>query len=460
MKFPTPDFHREAYWSCEDTDRICEISPRGFGKSIRWSFFIPLAFAALERVQKIALLSKTAGLSEKFLGMIKDEIESNKILREDFPNLRRKGRWANDHIQLANGTEIWAKGWGAQIRGEHPQLIIIDDPEDEESTASQTQLDKTYEIFLRTIMGALEEDPDMKHSKCVVVGTNVHPDCLVSKILNNFEDRYHEWSVLFFSALLPNGESLWPERRPIEWLERKRREIGSAAFSAEFLNEPILGEQVLFLPSFFRDRYKQPVDDLLLSVPSKERVVVAAVDIAQSMRESADFSAWAIGMRDRRSNNKYLLDGNIARLPTRQLAREMATKCMDLRVDYCYIEDPLKESTDPEKQSIVPTVFREEFFAAGCRAVVRTVRPDRDKYRRALPVQSSCERHEIFWPENMNPGLRKVWGEVIRFPLGAHDDGADAFVYCMRQLDRIGVRRAGDSFVQMGSGYHLSGVEA
>lgn len=461
MKYPTPDFHREYYWGLETSNRLLEMSPRGFGKSYRASFFTPLALAALGRTRSIAILSKTAALAERFLSLIKTEIESNRMLREDFPKMRRGRKWSSDHLITAGGVEMWAKGWGAQIRGDHPQVIIVDDPEDEESTASETQLEKTYEIFIRTIMGALDDEPGMRDAKVICIGTNIHPDCLVNRIYTNFENRYEDWAVLFFGAITPDGQSIWPERRPIEWLESRRREIGSKAFNAEYMNEPILGEEVLFYPDYFRQRYSEKPGQLVFSTPAYEKTVLCAVDIAQSMRESADRSAFVMGMKNHSNGKVYILDGTTARLPLRHLARQVAKHCDEYQADYVYVEDPLKESTDPEKQSIVPKIFREEFFASGCRTVVRTVRPDKDKYRRAMAVQPMAERSEILFPElgNLSPGLRRVFDEIIRFPLGAHDDGLDAWVHLCRKLNEAGRRRKDTkNFVRMGTPYGVSGA--
>lgn len=455
MKFPTPDYHREFYWALEDSNRICELSPRGFGKSFRASFFTPLAYAALGRVKKIAIISKTAGLAERMLSYIKNEIETNKLLREDFPNLRRGPKWSNDHMITSNGVEIWAKGFGAQIRGDHPELIVIDDPEDEESASSEVTREKMYEVFLRTIMGALEEEPGMEHAGMIMIGTNIHPDCMVNRVFTNYENRYDHWAVLFFCAILPDGTSIWDSKFPIEKLEAKRREIGSAAFNSEYMNEPLLGEAVLFYPDYFRNRYKVDPKEIVKRIPSNDRRVVCAVDIAQSMRESADRSAWVIGCREFSTNRKWILEGGSERVPTRHLARSIAIKCDEFDVDVCFVEDPLKESTDPEKQSIIPSIFREEFFAMGTRTHVRTVRPDKDKYRRALKVQAMAERREIYWMEKLTPGLRRVYDEVIRFPLGGHDDGLDAFVYCMRKLDQAHRQSEQKDMVRMGSGYYV-----
>lgn len=455
MKHPTPDYHREYYWALEDCNRICELSPRGFGKSFRASFFTPLAYAALGRVSRIALLSKTAGLAERFLGYIKSEIESNKLLREDFPAMRRGPKWSNDYIITAGGVEIWAKGFGAQIRGDHPQLIIVDDPEDEESAASEITREKMYEVFLRTIMGALEEEPGMEHAGLFMIGTNIHPDCMVNRIYTNYENRYTDWATLFFSAVQPDGSSIWPEKFPIERLEARRREIGSRAFASEYMNEPLLGDEVLFYPEYFRDRYKEAPKELIASMHPNDRALICAVDTAQSLREAADRSAWLLGVRNFNTNRKYVIEGGAERLPLRNLARRVGALCDEYNVSECFIEDMLKESTDPEKQSIVPRIFREEFFAMGTRTLVRTVRPDKDKYRRAMRVQAMAERREILWPENLTPGLRRVYDEVVRFPLGAHDDGLDAFVYCMRKLESRGRRSDMQEMVRMGQSYSI-----
>ena len=76
-------------------------------------------------------------------------------------------------------------------------------------------------------------------------------------------------------------------------------------------------------------------------------------------------------------------------------------------------------------------------------------------------MEPMAERLEIIWPaaDQLTPGLRKIYDEIIRFPLGAHDDGLDAFVHLCRKLNNVSRRsdKNNQSFVRMGTPYSVSG---
>ena len=94
----------------------------------------------------IIILSDSSEQAEGFLTDIKNELEENAALREDFGELVG-GVWKSSVALLANGTKIEAIGSGKKIRGRRhkqwrPDLIVCDDLENDENVATKEQRTK------------------------------------------------------------------------------------------------------------------------------------------------------------------------------------------------------------------------------------------------------------------------------------------------------------------------------
>ena len=220
---------------------IIDVEPRGFSKSTRFSLAFPIWVTFYKKRSFPILFASSQRQAAENLQSIKDEIEQNERLAEDFGEMKGK-IWKADKITLANGTAIVARGAGASTRGikngpNRPDVAICDDIMTDEIAASKVQRDKRYRWFKRVVL------PLGKDIFPVLINTIFHEDDIVCRLLKELtEGQLKSWVGFRFAARTPAGESLWPAYWTDEKLRKKEDELGSAAWSTEMMNEPLSSE--------------------------------------------------------------------------------------------------------------------------------------------------------------------------------------------------------------------------
>jgi len=244
-------FHHDLIGIVEspEYDRISILAPRGHAKSTWLSIIYPIWKIVNNRDIKIIIVSDTGDQAEMFLRAIKDELEANERLVEDFGAFYQKPKsgspsvWKACDITVMRNTRakeptIICGGTGKRIVGRRADLIIVDDPLNEENTESERQRRKTLRWFRKTLTPIVNPDT----GKIIVIGTRKHPQDLHYELGHN--KRYKQF---VFRALGKDGNTpLWTERWPKEKLLREKDEIGSLAFAQEYQNEPISEETTYF----------------------------------------------------------------------------------------------------------------------------------------------------------------------------------------------------------------------
>ena len=220
---------------------IIDVEPRGFSKSTRFSLAFPIWVTFYKKRNFPILFASSQRQAQENLQSIKDELEQNERLAEDFGEMKGK-TWKADKITLANGTAIVARGAGASTRGikngpNRPDVAICDDIMTDEIAASKAQRDKRYRWFKRVVL------PLGKDIFPVLINTIFHEDDIVCRLLKELEGgQLNGWVGFRFAARTPAGESLWPSYWTNEKLRKKEDELGSAAWSTEMMNEPLSSE--------------------------------------------------------------------------------------------------------------------------------------------------------------------------------------------------------------------------
>ncbi|MFC1693299.1 hypothetical protein ACFL1R_07335 [Candidatus Latescibacterota bacterium] len=235
-------FHKKLIEIVENpkNDRISILAPRGHAKSTWLSIIYPIWKIVNNREIKIIIVSDTGDQAEMFLRAIKDELEANVSLLNDFGKFYRKPTngspnvWkACDITVLRNSRSkeptIICGGTGKRIVGRRADLIIVDDPLNDDNTDSERQRRKTLRWFRKTLTPILNPET----GKIIVIGTRKHPDDLHTELGRN--PRYKQ----FVFRALEGDKTLWPERWPIKRLLREKEEIGTIVFAQEYQNEPI-----------------------------------------------------------------------------------------------------------------------------------------------------------------------------------------------------------------------------
>jgi len=386
--------------------------PGKFAKSTCTSFFQPLADGVLGLIDgDIILISNTGRLAERWLELIKNEIEHNEDLIYHYGNL--KGNiWRQDRIKLRTGIEITSLGLNYQIRSTGFAKIIPDDLEDDEMVMSEDQREKFSDWFDGALLGRMHPQ-----SQLTMTGTFLHPLCKIKKIHDNTEGRYDEWIRICFAALDENDESTWPDRWPTKIIHQQRVEMGHKGFMAEKMNTPIFGKDHIFRPEWLK-YYDQRPRDLF---------VVCSLDASSgTSKEVGDYSALTVWGKDLKTNNIYLLASERGRWATYDKVRAMFNFDQAFNPTYNLIES---DAFGKE----LGNVIKKEAEQQRRHFPYRLIKPDKNKERRAMAVTDFFHKGQVFLPKRTS---QRLVDELLMFPFGDYDDFVDSTSQALTFLRR------------------------
>lgn len=410
----TPDFHREIYkLITSDSLRVAIATPRGTSKSTIVSLIFVLHQALFEQAKFIIIISDSYSQSVLFLEAIKSELENNEKLQAIFGN-QKSDRWSEGDIELANGVRIMAKGQSMKVRGlkhkEHrPDLVILDDLENQELIANSDRRDKLKRWFYGELMPAL----DIEKGKIVYIGTILHYASLLNTTI-----RDNTWDTRLYKVI-DNDKLLWPERYPREKIEAIKKEYTQKGvldeFYCEYMNDPVTSENADFKQEWFK--YYEPKD-----IIDKKLNIFTAVDPAISEADNADYTAIiTCGVDDR--NNLYILELVRKRLNPPDLISEL------FRIDSKY--KPVKigiESVAYQKSLIFFT--KEEMRRRNHFMNIEEIKVNKDKELRIRRLIGRYQAGTIFHRFYMTD----LEDELLRFPKAEHDDCADSLASCQELI--------------------------
>lgn len=235
-KNSSPEFHAELLRLFYSSARYVALEAfRGAAKSTIMEEYILLEVLFREFKYPI-ILGNSFGRACERLATIKQELISNDALLELFGD-QVGGTWAEDEIVLINGAKIQAFGARQSLRGakhndQRPDLAAVDDLEDEEMVATEDARRKLRRWFVGALLPAL----DPTTGKVRMVGTPLHPKALVEEKCND-----PAWLSRKFPICFTGDEghevSSWPDRFPMDYIERMRREYAAEGSMTEFEQE-------------------------------------------------------------------------------------------------------------------------------------------------------------------------------------------------------------------------------
>lgn len=233
---------RAKRWAVEDREprahRSAEVAPRASGKST-WHFLILPAWAAAHGHRKfVAAFSDSATQAETHLLTFRHELETNVLLRADFPKLCRparklRGTAESDNVAMyiAESRFVFAargvdtKSLGLKVGDQRPDLLILDDVEPGEENYSPALKEKRLGALIDSIL------PLNEFATVVLVGTVTMPDSIVHDLVRTVtQPGFHEQWVVdqnftchYYPALYDDPEtgerrSIWPAKWPLEYL--------------------------------------------------------------------------------------------------------------------------------------------------------------------------------------------------------------------------------------------------
>lgn len=315
-----PAFHKEILEHRND-ERLALAAPRGHAKSTTLNVVLLLYELCYQDFHYAIIVGGTQGQAQSQLASLKDELENNAALKQDFGNLKPdvEGKWTETAIVTTTGIKVEALGVGSKIRGRkfkqyRPDRLHFDDIEDDENVATLEQRKKLKRWFFSAAIPAL----DVFTGKARFIGTILHFDSLLADVTNP-KNVNNWWTKLVYQAIWydAKGEphALWPEHADLRKLAQIKEELGPVLFAQEYLNLPLAEDEAIVKREWIK--YHQSF--------TPEQVVdfdkIIRIDPSGKASEKSDYFAIVVVGKDA-ENKLYQLDAKRMKLsdPDAQVA--------------------------------------------------------------------------------------------------------------------------------------------
>ena len=221
----------------DDSNRNVIICSQGHGKSVFMHSWVAWNLLFQPPPYQIVYMSSNQKQTNMHMKSI-DKLFNNPILATYKPK-GAKG-WAVEEMNLTNGNSIVARSVNSQVRGLHPQEIIIDDPLKEFSLVG---IQKVTDWFFGDMIPALHHTASLR-----IIGTPFSYTDIYSQLEEN-----SQYLVRKYPCLNALNEPLWPERWDYDSLMDRKAEIGSLKFTREYMCVPIATGTSLFNPEYLEN---------------------------------------------------------------------------------------------------------------------------------------------------------------------------------------------------------------
>lgn len=290
-RLPTPEFHK-------DMDKLLDAQNqrlvafqvfRDGAKTTKTRLYIAKRISyGLSRT--ILIVGKSESAAVRTVGWISNNVKRNSLWAKAFC-LRKGSKWGADEIEILQqfpdedeptAVRVIAMGIGGSTRGINvddyrPDLIVVDDPCDDENTKTKEQRNKTNENFFGALMHSLAPRVESPHAKMVLLQTVLNPDDLISLAMKD-----GTWASLNIPVFKPDGTSQWPERFPTEDLREEKQGFIDRGMLHTWLREKE-GKIVAPGTAAFREQNLQYYDQM----PQKG-ITIVCVDPTPPPRQTVD----------------------------------------------------------------------------------------------------------------------------------------------------------------------------
>lgn len=405
---------------------IFSVPPR-HGKSYEVSQYTPAWFLGTFPEKTCAVCSYEADFAMSWGKKAREVLETHgpEVFGVEVDPSNRAGSYWRVR-KLRRGRPIYGSmitaGIGGPLTGRGVHLMIVDDPVKNALEAhSKTKRQGVWDWWVSTAATRLEPG-----GKIIVIMTRWHEDDLAGRLITEMvAGNGWKFLVINLPALAEEddllgrapGEALWPERYPVEELERTKKALGSYVWNALYMGKPAARAGGYFDPANFN------------VVTDRAGHTVKAMrrwDLAASEAEG-DYTAGVL--LEKSSNGRWLV------------ADVVRGQWSPAKVD-----EMVKATAEADGRT-VPVVFEQERGAAGKLVVAHfkkmlpgfTVRgrlATGDKEVRAQPASAAVEAQTV-------DILKAKWNaefleECAVFPHGTNDDMVDAFCGAFGEMETKG----------------------
>lgn len=394
-------------------DRLMVNMPPRHGKSELASRRFPAFLLGVNPEIEIVVASYNSEKAREFGYEVRDIVKSAEY-QSLFPGVAlRDDSKAADRWNTTAGGSLRAVGIGTALTGRGADVLLIDDPiKDDEEADSELRRERIWSWYSSVAYTRLSPG-----GRVVVIQTRWHEDDLTGRLLMEQAKGGDKWDILELPAISSTGEALWPERYPIEYLQRIQRVTLPRHWAALYQQRPAPEEGAYYKREWFR-YYDEAPKHLRIYGASDYAVtdgagdytvhIVVGVDpddniyVLDVWRVQAQTDVWVEGFID-----------TVARWKPMKWAEESGQIIKSV--------GPLLDKRMRERKV---WAVREQFSSA------------HDKPTRSRSMQGRAAMGKVYLPSKA-PWLADFTTELLTFPAGRHDDMVDAFGLVGRMLDEM-----------------------
>ena len=424
--------HLEMVERGEITRLIITMPPR-HGKSMLASEFFPAWYMGRNPDHYVISATYAQELSDDFGRKVKNQIEDSSYqaifpgvgLADDSKSSKRfhiegLGDGGYEHSTTQRGA-FYAVGVGGPLTGRGAHLMLIDDPvKNREEAESEVIRKKTKDWYTSTAYTRL-----MPGGRVVIIQTRWHEDDLAGWLLR--EHAHEGWVHLNLPAISNDGVALWSEQYGIDALEKIKRAIGQRDWSALYQQAPSPESGDYFKAEWFHTVNQLPERHNLSIYGGSDYAVTA---------DGGDYTVHVVVGIDP-VGRMYLLD-----LWRGQSSSDVWVEAFcDLVLKWRPIG--WAEETGQIKSGVGPFLVKRMIERKAL--VYREAFPTRgDKAIRAQSIRGRMAMNGLYLHREAPWGV-DLLSELMSFPVGVHDDQADALGLVGQLLDRMEKGRPNDN---------------
>lgn len=431
-------------------------APRGHAKSTNFTFKDTLHAIVYEYKHYPIILSDSSEQAEGFLTDIKTELEENRNIIEDFGNLKGKV-WKSSVILTSTDIKVEAIGSGKKIRGRRhrnwrPDLIVMDDIENDENVNTLDQRKKLESWFYKAVSKAGDTYTDI-----VYIGTILHYDSLLSKVLKNPEyhcvkyrgvisfaeneqlwaaweaiytdlenERRQEDAREFFAAnkeeMLKGTQVLWEAKLSYYDLMIIKVSEGDASFNSEIQNDPIDPDSCTFNEEWF-DFY----DENTINFADPDFIIIGANDPSLGKNKKSDTSSIIALAKNLRTGYMYIVEASIEKRKPDVIIDDAIEMSKRMKRD---LKKPFYKFgvETVQFQYYFKDVMAKKSLEVGEYLPIEEISSTQSKNVRIESLQPFIKNKYL----KFNPKHKTLLQQFKEYPMGKNDDGPDGVEMAVR----------------------------
>lgn len=212
----------------------CRVWSRELAKDV--VCMIETLYQALTgRKECIILISNSNDNACDLLKPYKLNLENNERIINDYGKQESVGGWSDGNFTTTKGVAFFGFGAGQSPRGKRkeevrPDKVIISDIDTDENARNPDLIKERWKWFESAVFGTRSVSKDTQY---IWLNNLIAKDCCMARAMKmadkvdivNLEDK--------------NGNSSWPEKNKQHHIERIKSKISTAAYQAEYMNNPL-----------------------------------------------------------------------------------------------------------------------------------------------------------------------------------------------------------------------------